>query len=130
MSKVASLQMVKITEQTISQDPAEPPRRFFSDSRHYEFLIWYSDSTFKKVVGFQIGYKPSSFNTSEEYFLTLKPGAEKMKYGQITGEGQGVVASKIIEYLDQLPPPDLIQKIIYASIELPEAVQDALEKHF
>ncbi len=121
---------MKITEQTISQDPAEPPRRFFSDSKHYEFLIWYSDSTFKKVAGFQIGYKPSPFNTSEEYFLTLKPGSDTMKYGQLTAEGQGIVASKIIEYLDQTPSPDLIQKIIYASIELPDDVQDALEKYF
>ena len=121
---------MKLVEQTISQDPPEPPRRFFSDSKNYEFLIWYNDLTFKKVVGFQIGYKPSPLNTSEEYFLTLKPGSTKMLYGQLTGEGQGVVASKVIEYVDKPPISDLIQKVIYASIELPDDIQNALEKYF
>lgn len=121
---------MKVEEQNISQDPTEPARRFFSDSRHFEFLIWYQGPEFKQVVGFQISYKPSPLNTSEEYFLTLKPNAKEMKYGTLTDSDRGIAATKVIGYANKSPSTELLDKIRKAMLELPSDIQDSLKRHF
>ena len=96
-----------LEERPIYQSPAEPPRKNFTDGAHWDLIVWFDTAEFKKIVGFQIGYKEHPFNTDEEFFLTLRPsnsvGAFEVEFGVIAVGSEPAPAAKLIRRVDRLP---------------------------
>src|SRR5438034_1023434 len=117
---------MKIKESYIIQIQSEPPRRYFTDTQHFDVFVWYRNSNFDKIIGFQIGYKENPFNTDKEYFITQRAattGDSKVELGK-TGELiTQFPAPKLIRPTDAMPPKTFFKQIRTVLEDLPEDIR-------
>ena len=116
---------MRLEERPIYQSPTEPPRKNYSDGEHWDIIVWYENSEFAKIVGFQIGYKEYPFNTDEESFLTLRPHIDGIEFGIISKGSEPAPAAKLIKRVDKLPD-SFLKKVAPMISTLPTNIKSFL----
>jgi hypothetical protein len=131
MRLLPKIQFVKFVEYKIRQNPSEHPRRHFSDNGHFDLIVWYHDSSFEKIMGFQLGFKVNPFDTDKEYFLSHWPDMESTSSFELSKTAEtehSYAAPKIIQQTDEPPPPTFIKKLDLIADSLPRELKHYLEK--
>lgn len=126
------IRKMKLREYSIVQKQSEPARRFFSDTEHFDLVVWYEDSDFKKAIGFQLGYKENPFNTDDEYFISHLPNMGstlEIKLSKSMGPTSLIPASKTIAPTTERPPHSFFKSINGALEDLPSEIRSFVESH-
>ncbi len=117
-------------EYPIRQSETEPPRRQFTDNQHFDLIVWYQDPEFKKIAGFQLGFKDNPFNTDKEYFISHFPNmtaTPKVRLGETSGIEQTYPAPKMIRKTENPPPESFFRKIEDVLTSVPVEIAEYLK---
>ncbi|MGZ3805341.1 MAG: hypothetical protein ACXVB4_14090 [Pseudobdellovibrionaceae bacterium] len=115
----------------IYQSPSEPSRKNFTDSKNLDIIVWFENSNFDKIVGFQISYKENPFDTDNEFFITYKKtpeSPESLKLGRTSPTTTMHPANKMIKQVSDRPPNSFFLLMDKALRDLPKDIRVYVEK--
>jgi len=122
---------MKFLEETnVTQPPDEPPRRFFTDGKHFDLYIWYSELKKISIVGFQLSFRSNPFNTDCEYYISHFPSDIRDDQNHL-GKTDLVIAPyaapKIIKTTDAPPSAEMLVLLNERLDSLPPDVRAYVE---
>ena len=119
-----------IENKRINQRKKEHPRRVFADTNHFDLYVWYDNSQFENIIGFQLIYRANPFNTDDEYFFTLKPQLEeeKAQTGKTGAKVNSYAAPKVIVKTETDPPLSFRKDWEVIKSTLPEDIESFVQE--
>ena len=118
---------MKFKQYEILQKPNQPPRKHFTDTQHFDLIIWYKDQGFNEPAGFQLGYKENPFNTDDEVFVILKPKEHQLLFKSTLNENKSYPTPKLLNNASKNIADNLMKKLSQKIIDLPIEVRKYLE---